>query len=471
MNALPLFTAAEVAAWSGGEWSCPPTSLRGVVSDSRALTPGCLFLALRGERFDGHEFVAAAAAAGAVGALVASDFPAAATTLPLLRVDDTHAALTRLARGYRRKTSARIIGLTGSAGKTTVKEITAHLLQQAGCTACTRGNWNNAIGLPLSMLSMPREADFGVFEVGTNHPGEIEALCRTLSPESALVTNVGPAHIEFFGSEAAIADEKADLLRAIPAEGIAVLDADSAWYPYLAAQTRGRRVTVSLAGRDADLSVVAWDAVQGRCDVRDRGDGGEYRLEPGYPGAHTLVNALLATAMARVCGVPWPAIQAALPTAPRAPMRWEVLTLQGVTVINDAYNANPLSMRRAIDTFDAAVQAPRRYLLLGDMLEIGDSAPAEHAALGERIAGMGWSGLLTVGRLGAEIAAGALRGGMGGSASLVASFESAERAGAALAEILAPGDALLLKGSRGMRLERALALLSGASEEEEGSHG
>ncbi len=459
MKRIPHFTALELAQWADGEWSVPPVGeLRGVCSDTRALPEGCLFLAIRGDRFDGHDFLPAAAAAGAGGALVDREYPVAEAPLPLLRVNDTRRALARLAHGYRMQSQAAIVGLTGSAGKTTVKEMLLHLLGQVGTTAGTRGNWNNDIGLPLSMLAMPRDADFGVFEVGTNHPGEVATLSRILAPTAALVTNVGPSHIEFFGSEAAIADEKSDLLRCLPAEGTAVLDADGAWYRYLSQQVPGRRLTVSLAGRPADVAATTFDAVAGRCEIQDAADGRRYALAPGAPGTHMLSNALMASAMARACGVPWSVIEQALPSAPMAPMRWEVLDVEGVTVVNDAYNANPLSMRHAIDTFEASVPAPRRFLVLGEMLELGDDAPAEHAALGERIGARPWTALFTVGALGAEIARGARRVGLGPEVR-IDSFDTALEAGEALADAVRPGDAVLLKASRAIRLEQVVSVL------------
>jgi UDP-N-acetylmuramoyl-tripeptide--D-alanyl-D-alanine ligase len=204
-----VFDAAEFAAWTGGDAQALPTTFRGVTQDTRQVTPGCLYVALRGERFDGHDFVAQAFQKGAVAALVEKAWraPEEAVGWPLIRVSDTRRALAEAARAWRLRQTARIVGITGSSGKTTVKEMTAALCSGGGPVCATRGNLNNEIGLPLSLLTLGAETVYGIFEVGTNHPGEIAALAEVLRPEIALISSIGCAHIELFGSQEAIALE------------------------------------------------------------------------------------------------------------------------------------------------------------------------------------------------------------------------------------------------------------------------
>lgn len=454
MNPIPL-SPADAARWTRGTWSAPaPGTLAGVCTDSRAVVPGSLFIALRGESFDGHAFVDKAFEAGAAAALVRRDWPGdAAPPRPLLLVDNPNSALSDLARGWRLASRATVVGVTGSAGKTTVKEMTATLLATLGETARTPGNFNNDIGLPLSLLSMPVDARFGVFEAGISHPGEMPPLADTMRPDLAIVSCIAPVHLEAFGNLPAIADEKAGLLRALPATGTAVLPLDDPQFPLLRDACPCRIVTVALSDPAADFHAESVDAAAGAFIAVPRDGSAAVRIETGMPGAHNVRNALLAIAAARTLGVPWDSIAAAFRDVRRPPMRWQVSDLGGATLVNDAYNANPLSMEKALETFAAISVAGRRFAVLGDMLELGSPDEADlHRRVGRAAAAASLDGLWLVGeRAGRWIREGAIAAGM--PAAKVTACGSCEEAADRVHAFLRPADALLLKASRGLHLE------------------
>ncbi len=287
-----------------------PRQLAGVTADSRTVARDFLFVALPGAHADGHDFVGEAFRRGAAGAVVRAEYApgARAGAGPLLRTADPLRAMQAMAAGYRRTQSIRIVGVTGSAGKTTVKEMTADVLAVSQPVARTRGNWNNAIGLPLSLLNMPPGARAGVFEAGINHPGEMEELCRILAPDWGVVTNVGPVHLAFFSSEEAIARAKAALLRALPPDGLAVLRADASWYRTLrAAATKpgdngGLWLLTSPPGRRT-LRARSWTAWPFSVNARRKWSG----ARPPLPGRHNLANMPFAAASGGP-GIGWPDI-------------------------------------------------------------------------------------------------------------------------------------------------------------------
>ncbi len=448
---MPEFKGLDLARWSGGEWAggCP-ARLAGVSADTRTLAPGALFVALRGARFDGHRFVAEAFARGAAAALVDRDAAGAPAAGPRLLVADTARALANLAAGYRRGLRALIVGVTGSLGKTTVKDMAADVLARRGPTARSLGNWNNAIGLPLSLLAMEPGCRFGVFEAGMNHPGELQPLIDTLRPDWGLVTAIGPVHLEFFESVEAIAREKSALLRALPPGGTALLRRDDPYYGLLAAAAPGRVLTVALEG-EADYR---GRLEGGRLEILEAATGETCRVSAPLPGAHHAGHALLAAAVGRAQGLDWASIRGALESFRPQPMRWERRMLAGVSVINDAYNANPVSMAAALRTFAGVACAGGRWLVLAGMHELGESEARRHEELGASLAGDPWAGVITVGRLGGAIAAAALRAGV--PAERVFACADHEAAAETLRRCLRPGDAVLFKASRGQQLERVL---------------
>lgn len=464
---MDFVTPEQAAAWCRGAWHpAPPAApLRALAIDSRQAGPGTLFFALPGARADGHDFLPAVAAAGAA-AVVRADFPA--EKLPaagcFLRVDDVPAALRGFAAGYRGTLAARIVGITGSVGKTSTKELVADALATVGKTARTVGNFNNEIGLPLSVAGIGRDCAFAVIEAGISHPGDMAPLRDILRPHLAVVTAMGPVHIEFFESVRAIAEEKAALLEHLPTDGFAVLDADDACFDVFRARSSAPVVTCSLRRREADY---AGDLqADGRLWVCERATGETAVLPVPPPSGFMAENVLKAVAVARKCGATWPALAAALGGAKSVGMRWAVEPVRGWTAINDGYNANPISLRAALQAFAAWPVTGRRFLALGPMLELGRLEQAEHEALGRFTAAGAWAGVALVpwktvagapDPAAQALAAGLRRGGWP-EENLCA---AADAAGAAawLRARLQPGDALLLKASRGVRIENVLEFL------------
>jgi UDP-N-acetylmuramoyl-tripeptide--D-alanyl-D-alanine ligase len=463
MSSRGTFDPAEVARWCGGQWVPRlPGAIQAVVHDTKKVTAGALFVALRGARFDGHEFVGQAVQAGAVAALVSRTRLAGlqALDIPLLVVEEPGRALQEIAAGYRVKLGLSVVGVTGSTGKTTVKEMIACLLAETHSTARTKGNWNNEIGLPLSILAIAPDCQVAVLELGISHPGEMAPLCAIARPDWGVITNVGPVHLEFFASVEAIAREKSELLKSLPAGGIAVLSQDDPNVALLRACAPGRVITISIQPHvEADYRLVSNEVTTGICRVEDRLDGGIHEFRLSLPGLHNRSNALMAIAVARGFGVGWDRIASAFERFVGPPMRWEQTEAGGVTFINDAYNANPVSMRAAIDTFRTMAVAGRKWLVLGDMLELGQTEVAEHRALGRSLEQGEWAGLLTVGTLGAHIAAGA--GAAGLPAERVHACETLDSAVDWLRNCIAPGDAILVKASRGKHLDEIVVRLSG----------
>lgn len=450
---MPEFRAIDLAEWACGEWvPAAPSRIDGVSSDTRTLKPGNLFVALRGPNHDGHNFIDKAFECGAAGAIVDDESrnrPSRAG-VSVLRVEDTLIALQRIAGAYRASLRIDTVAVSGSAGKTTVKEMTASMLAYGGPVARSEGSLNNHIGVPLSLLSVEPTDKAGVFEVGMNHPGELRSLCEMICPKWGIVTNVGPAHIEFFESVEAIAEEKAEVLRALTSDGTGVLDADGEYFDVLRRSVNCRLTTVSIRSA-ADYVAVCFDARTGLITIRERSSGEQATVKTPIPGEHNVRNALLSAAVARGMGIEWQDIRSALESYMALPNRWVVENAGGVTIINDAYNANPLSMRAAIDSFVEMEVAGRRWLVFAGMLELGSSEKQAHVEIG-RYAGAGtWAGLIAVGERGGLIAEGMVEAGF--DAGRVVRCADNEAAAAALAGLVEPGDAVLLKGSRAMRLE------------------
>ncbi|MEG2465245.1 MAG: UDP-N-acetylmuramoyl-tripeptide--D-alanyl-D-alanine ligase [Kiritimatiellia bacterium] len=448
----------QLACWSLGTWSTLPSfPITQITQDSRKACLGTLYVALKGDHHDGHDFVATAFKAGATAALVSRDWtpPEEVNNLPLLRVADPLVALAAIARGYRislRKTT--VLGVTGSAGKTTLKELAAAMLSGAGITAATAGNYNNHVGLPLSLLAIPEEAKFAVIEAGISHPGDMDPLVEALRPSAAVITCIGPAHIEFFGTETAIAAEKAKLLAAIPPTGFAILPAETHALETLQAACRCRTVLCSLKDRDADW--YGEPLAKGILRVYRKGERTQL-LESGLCGEHNASNVLLAYAAAREAGATAEQALAGLRTFKAPAMRWEQISVGDLHVINDAYNANPLSMRAALETFAGSDAPHGKVVCVGDMLELGEAADAQHRAVGEASGNGPWRLLVAIGASSRALIEGAIAAGY--AKSHTAWFATTADAAEELPLLLEPGDTLLLKASRGMRLETLLDAL------------
>ncbi len=419
--------------------------------DSRTVRHGDLFFAVRGERFDGHDFVASALEKGAVGAVVREDqADRFADKARLLFVEDTLTALQTLATAVRKVWGKALIGVTGSAGKTTTKEAIAHVLSAHKRVLKSEGNFNNHFGLPLMLLKLEPEHDLAVIEMGMSHAGEIRALAKIAEPEIGVVTNVAPVHLEFFDSIAGIARAKYELVESLPSNGTAVLNADDEY--------------VSQFGRDFKGRVIKY-GIQCRAEVRgenivSRGaDGSEFDVIAGETrahavlplvGEHNILNALAAVAVGLACGMKAAESVGALASLAPADKRGQVLQLGNITVVNDCYNSNPKALDAMVDAL-AAMNAKRRIVVAGEMLELGPLAEELHQASGRHAGEKKIDVLLGVRGLGQKIVDGARETGT--EALFVA---TPEEAGEWLARETREGDVVLLKASRGVKLEKAL---------------
>ena len=416
-----------------------------VWTDSRALTPGSLFVALRGETYDGHAFIQRAAEAGAVG-VVAEEAPA---NLPdgfvVIRVRDTLSALQQMAACYRRTLPARVINITGSSGKTSTKDMTASVLAERGRVAKTEGNLNNHIGLPLTILRASARDEFGVFELGMNHPGEIAPLARISRPDAAVITNIGDAHIEHMGSREAIAQEKGMAAEAVGADGFVVMPVDDPFTDSIASRTHARMIRAGLEHGDVHASNVRADSGGSHFTVHAHGEKAEGHLET--PGRHMVKNAMLAVAVGLEYGVPLDACIEGLRRAKLTRGRMERKMARGICILDDTYNANPESMIAALETLG---QMPgRRIAVLGQMNELGAQSAEGHRRVGVAAAREKIDCLITIGGIAAGIAAAAREHGV----RLALTPETVPEAAALLRSMARNGDTVLIKGSRSVRME------------------
>lgn len=422
--------------------------MSGVTTDSRAVRPGELFVAIAGERFDGHAFVATALAAGASAALVARLPEGLPGGRPVVLVDDTVAAYGALAGWWRAQMPATVVGVTGSNGKTTTKEMLAAVLGGLGPTLCSEANHNNHIGVPQTLLRIGPEHRYAVVEMGVNHFGEMPPLARPARPNVGVITNIGPTHIEAFGSEEGVAREKSIMLAWLAEGGLAVLHADDPWSRGIAARHAGRKATFGFAP-DADWRAtrVRQGADRVRFAVERTGDAVVLPL----PGRWQVANALAAIAVAAEMGMP--VAHAAERLAAFAPPKWrmEVRRVGTLSVLLDCYNANPASLLGAVGELERRRCHGRRVAVLGDMLELGAISAAAHRAAGAAVAASGLDLLCAVGDQAALLAGEAVAQGMARSSV----FQTSARHEAAgwLCEHLRPTDTVLFKASRGIRLE------------------
>jgi len=444
---MSLWDAHELAVAAGS--ASPGFAVEGVSIDTRTLRPGDLFVALRDAR-DGHDFVGEAFAKGAAGALVSRDVDCDG---PLLQVDDTLKALTRLGEFSRARGQARIVAVTGSVGKTTTKEMLRLALGAFGRVHAASASFNNHIGVPLTLARMPRDADFGVVEIGMNHPGEIAPLSRLARPHVAVVTNVGRAHVGLMGSEEAIAAEKAQIFAGLSAGGTAVLPRDSA---FLARLSRGVPAGVGKlsfgAGALAEVRLVAAESDADGCDVVANVAGKVARCRLRAPGAHMAMNAVAVLAVGEALGLDTEVVARALenfePLAGRGARR----QIGDAVLLDESYNASGASMRAALAVL--ALQPGRHVAVLGDMLELGEDAEDEHLDLRDAVceaaqlvfcAGEMMSLLF-------DTLPAALQGGVAADAATLAPQVKAA---------LLPGDCVLVKGSFGSRMRDVVSVLEG----------
>ncbi|MBV8549889.1 MAG: UDP-N-acetylmuramoyl-tripeptide--D-alanyl-D-alanine ligase [Acidobacteriaceae bacterium] len=450
------FTVAQVQKATGAQllgnsrhMGSAETRVRGWSIDSRTVNEGDLFFAIKGEHFDGHSFLGVAFERGASAAVVSTT--AANAFGPLLEVADTIDALQRLARWAREEWNRPLVAVTGSAGKTTTKDIIADFLSVRLRVAKTIGNLNNHIGLPLSLLRIPADAEAGVFEMGMNHAGEIRHLACIAQPQFGVITNVGYAHVESFDSIDGVAAAKRELIEALPADGVAILNADDARVLRFRDVHRGRTITYGIS-RAADILAeeVSIGASSSAFTVRG------VRFETRLTGRHAVSNILAGLAVATLFDIaPSELVNNVAQLAP-GKMRGERHEWRGATVLDDCYNSNPEAARSMIDVLKAE-PARRRIAVLGEMLELGHMAEALHRDLGRHAADSGVDVLIGVQGVSRLMVEEARRAGLDNHAAMF--FEDPESAGEFLRDFARPGDAILFKGSRGTHVERALATM------------
>ncbi len=449
---LPLSKIAELIAAADDF----PQGLREQVAqaysiDSRAIGPGQLFFAVKGERLDGHDYVASALEKGGVGAVVRKDqLHRYASRGQLLAVDDTLVALQTLATAVRKLWGKPLVGVTGSAGKTTTKEAIAHVLATRFRVLKSEGNFNNHFGLPLMLLKLEPEHDVAVIEMGMSHAGEIRALAKIAQPEIGVVTNVAPVHLEFFDSIAGIARAKYELVESLPANGTAVLNADDEYVSQFGRDFRGK---VVLYGTQSSAGVRAEN-------IQPRGAGGSEfdvvignsRAHVNLPlvGSHNVLNALTAVAVGIERGLKLADAADALATLSPPDKRGQVVQLGNITVVNDCYNSNPKALDAMVDAL-AAMPARRRIVVAGEMLELGAAGEDLHRQSGRCMAEKKVDALVGVRGLAQAMVESARVAGV--RAEFVATPEAA---GEWLAREVRDGDVVLLKASRGVKLEKAL---------------
>ncbi len=428
-------------------------AVSGYSIDSRSVGAGQIFFAVKGERLDGHDFVGEALEKGAVAAIVRRDrLGCYADKTRLLAVEDTLVALQTLATAVRRLWGRPLVAVTGSAGKTTTKEAIAHVLGSRFGVLKSEGNFNNHFGLPLMLLKLEPQHAVAVIEMGMSHAGEIRALARIAQPEIGVVTNVAPVHLEFFDSIAEIARAKFELIESLPASGTAILNADDQYVSQFARGFKGKKVMYGThAAADVRAENIQPKGVEGsEFDVLI----GSVREHAALPlvGAHNVLNALAAVAVGVEGGLNPSEAVGALAMLTPADKRGQVLQLGNITVINDCYNSNPTALNAMVDAL-AAMPAQRRIVVAGEMLELGPAAEEIHRAAGKHVAGKRIDVLVGVRGLAQAMVNGASQAGT--RAEFMA---TPEEAGEWLAREARNGDVVLLKASRGVKLERALEI-------------
>jgi UDP-N-acetylmuramoyl-tripeptide--D-alanyl-D-alanine ligase len=457
---------AEIAIGCGARLETPASVsgagaliAQGYSIDSRTVAAGELFFAVRGERLDGHDFIAPALERGAVAAVVSlarvATLPDAVLAAPMLIVEDPLQALQALAGHVRRHWGGRVVGVTGSAGKTSTKDAVAAALGARLNVLKSLGNLNNGFGLPLQLLRLEPEHEYAVIEMGMNHAGEIAQLARIAGPDWGVITNVGMAHAENFpDGQSGIARAKYELVEALPASGVAFLNCDDRYVGQFGRDFPGKVVYFG-AGPCADPQITAIREEQS-LEIEMLSEGHVIELRLPLLGRHNASNAVAALAVAREAGVPTADAIKALESLTAGDKRGQVLTWRGAIIINDSYNSNPEALQSMIQAL-AARPAGRRILVAGEMLELGEFAPALHADCGRAAALAGIDVVIGVRGNAQHIVLAATEAGVAGLTALF--LPGAEAAGLWLKENLKAGDVALIKGSRGVHLERAIAAL------------
>ncbi|HEY6942159.1 UDP-N-acetylmuramoyl-tripeptide--D-alanyl-D-alanine ligase [Dokdonella sp.] len=446
---------ADIARWTGGRLHGDDVVVDAVSTDSRTLGAGTLFVALAGERHDGHAFAEAARERGASALLVEREL---AVALPQVVVVDTLAALGELARAVRARSDARVVGITGSNGKTTVKTLVASILARHGRTHVSAGNFNNEIGLPSTLLAMPADTEYAVLEMGAGKPGDIAYLARIARPDVALVNNVAAAHLERMGSLQGVAETKGAIYRALPDDGVAVINADDAFADYFGVLAGNRRVLRFGLLRRADVGANLEVEPAGGRGFRLLAPGGSIDIASPLHGRHNVMNVLAAATIAIALGVPLATIKVGVESAPTVAGRLARRTLAGGgVIIDDSYNANPGSFAAAIATL--AAEPGERILVMGDMAELGAETERLHAEIGALARRSGIERLRAVGRLS--------RAAVDAFGTGAEHYADQSQLVDALRADMRAGVVFLVKGSRSSAMDRVVDALAG----DEGGNG
>ena len=449
-------TVAEIASLASGRlFGSGSGVVTAVSTDTRSIQPGQLFVALRGERFDAHDFLANAFEQGATAALV-EKVNEGLPGLPQIQVPDSLIGLQSLARNYRQKFQIPIVGITGSNGKTSTKEMVAAVLNERFQVTKTSGNLNNHIGVPLSLLRFERRHQVAIIEYGTNHPGEIGGLVGIASPQHAIITNVGVAHIEFLGSREGIAREKSVLAESVSEEGTVVLNAGDDFADWIAGRCQAQVVTVGFEKGQIRARDIKHGLDGEEFTVATPKD--EHRVRLPVVGEHMVLNALQAVAIGLTFGLSLAECAVGLTKTALPSGRLQVKALGEISIVNDAYNANPDSMIAALRTVANLPANGRRVAALGGMGELGPESVVSHERVGKAVAEHGFDVLIAVGEKAYPIAASASAAGLTESRTAKSNAEAADL----LNTILEPGDLLLLKGSRSAAIDQIIPLLEAA---------
>ncbi len=458
---MEKLTIGELAELIGGTllMGDPARRTTGVSIDSRTIEKDEVFLAIEGDRFNGHDFAEAAVKRGAAGVIgrrrkvTGLAEKLAARPACLVEVDEPLSALHRLAQRYRAKFDIPLIAIAGSCGKTTTKDMLAAILGQKRKIVATEGNLNNLIGAPLTLLRLGPDTETAIIEIASNAPGEIERLARIVSPTAGIITNIGPVHLEGFGTIEGVFEEKVSLARSVVSGGFLVVYEDDVPPERIRPMFSGEILTFGLReSADFRASGIRQNIETGAEFVLNGGE--KFRIP--VAGTHNVLNAVAAIAAATRLGMDMGLIRSGLEKFSASAMRMEVLRLRGATIINDAYNANPRAMRESISTV-IGTQAERKILVLGDMLELGELAPMAHRSLGQFIGRAGIDLLYACGEFAGEIVDGAIETGL--QAECAFRCADTDEIAVSVKYVLREGDLLLVKGSRGMRMERVVKLL------------
>lgn len=457
------WTYGEIAEACGGElvgdYFPPSLRPRGISTDSRRLKKGELFIALRGERYDGHQFLPEVVEKGASGVIV-SRIPTrlqeeiTSGEIAVIRVKDTLKALQELSGKYRQRGRARVIGITGSYGKTLTKDFLASVLGERFRVVASEKSYNNEVGVPLTLLQIDEKTDFVVLEMGSRGLGHIRELARFSRPDIGIVTGIGPVHLQFFKNLEGVVRAKGELLASLPPEGTAVLNLDDPYYLVLRSMCACKHLTFGYEGKAMVRAMEVGLDTRGRASFVLRikgGDGRRVRLP--LPGRHNVVNALAAAAGALAAGATLEEITGGLEKARLTEWRMEMIEkAQDITIINDAYNANPASMQAALETLCELARRSRAIAVLGDMAELGTISREAHEQVGRMVVEYGTDVLITVGKKARFIAQSARATGL--PRGSVFPTSSVEEAASILRAIVEPGDVVLIKGSRFLGMER-----------------